>query len=78
VSVEVNIYRIDIFWELITAHYVSLANSKNSPQRVESTTTLSELILKGFSYLAKYYKLKPHHENEWKLAAEKREKLLKE
>jgi len=27
--VEVNIYRIDIFWELITAHYLALANSKN-------------------------------------------------
>jgi len=30
VTVEVNIFRIDLFWELITAHYQTLANSKHS------------------------------------------------
>lgn len=74
--VEKNLYRIDIFWELLTAHYLTLTNSKHSHQRLHGTNTLSHFIIKGFEYLAKYFKLKPFHESEWKQKLEFKEKAL--
>lgn len=58
-TIEQNFFRIDLFWEVLTAHFLTLSNSKYVALREAGTTSLSELIILTFQYMVKYYKLKP-------------------
>jgi hypothetical protein len=57
-AVSQNFYRIDIFWEIITSHFMILTNSKNPNSRENGCETLSSFIILGFQYLSKYHNVK--------------------
>ena len=48
--INVNLFRIDVFWELVIAHFLCIANSKNSNLRKMAVETLNNFISSGFVF----------------------------
>ena len=47
----VNLFRIDVFWDLSIAHFLVIANSKSISLRVLSVETLCNCIFSAFDFL---------------------------
>lgn len=51
-TIKVNLFRLDIFWDLAVAHFVCIANSKNQALRTYGVENLSQMIQNSFNYIA--------------------------
>ena len=49
-TINVNLHRIDIFWDLVMDHFLCIANSKNSVLRKIAVETLNSVINSAFTY----------------------------
>ena len=45
-----NLFRIDVFWELVIAHFLCIANSKNTNLRKMAVETLNLFIAAAFGF----------------------------
>ena len=48
--INVNLYRIDVFWDLVIAHFLCIANSKNGNLRKMAVETLIFFISSAFAF----------------------------
>lgn len=48
--INANLFRIDVFWDLVIAHFLCIANSKNSNLRKMAVETLNIFITSAFTY----------------------------
>ncbi|KAM3135820.1 hypothetical protein pb186bvf_012073 [Paramecium bursaria] len=51
-----NLQRLDIFWEVIMAHFISVVSSRNTMVAQSATETLSTIIFLGFEFLCQHFK----------------------
>lgn len=49
-AINANLFRIDVFWDLVIAHFLCIANSKNSNLRKMAVDTLNNFISSAFSF----------------------------
>lgn len=49
-AINANLFRIDVFWDLVIAHFLCIANSKNSNLRKMAVETLNNFIISSFSF----------------------------
>lgn len=54
-TIRVNLYRLDLFWDLAVAHFVCIANAKNPSLRVYGVENLSQMILNSFNYIITHH-----------------------
>jgi hypothetical protein len=55
-TIKVNLFRIDIYWELCSASFLSIASSKNISFRVFAVETLGSFIIEAFNFIENSYK----------------------
>lgn len=48
--INVNLFRIDVFWDLVIAHFLCIANSKSLNLRKMAVETLNNFITSSFSF----------------------------
>ena len=48
--INANLFRIEVFWDLVIAHFLCIANSKNANLRKMAVETLNTFINSSFSY----------------------------
>lgn len=49
-AINANLFRIDVFWDLVIAHFLCIANSKNSNLRKMAVETLNNFIISSFAF----------------------------
>lgn len=54
-----NYHRIDLFWDLLSAHFICIANSKVESMRRKSISVLTDIVTGCFRYLTDAHSLKP-------------------
>ncbi|CAD8096499.1 unnamed protein product [Paramecium primaurelia] len=62
--IKFNVFRLDVFWELIIAHFISVISSRNTNLVLNAADTLSQIIFYGFEYLTKFYKKNQQQQNQ--------------
>lgn len=53
--IKVNLFRLDLFWELVIAHFICIISNKNTSMIHNYTETLSTIIFMTFDYLSNLY-----------------------
>jgi len=56
-TVTVNIFRIELFWDLIATHFLMLANKKYNDLRLFSIDILNNIINSAFNFFLTIYTL---------------------
>lgn len=52
-TIRVNLFRLNIFWDLAVAHFVCIAHSKNQVLRSHGVENLSQMIQNSFNFILK-------------------------
>ncbi|CAK87718.1 unnamed protein product (macronuclear) [Paramecium tetraurelia] len=63
--IKFNVFRLDIFWELIIAHFISVISSRNTNLVLNAADTLSQIIFYGFEHWTQFYKKNQQHHSEF-------------
>ncbi|CAD8120795.1 unnamed protein product [Paramecium sonneborni] len=61
--IKFNVFRLDVFWELIIAHFISVISSRNTNLVLNAADTLSQIIFQGFEHLTQFYKKNQQNQN---------------
>jgi hypothetical protein len=59
--VKANLYRLDLFWEVVMAHFICVLSSKNNVVTANATESLSSIIFMAFEFLCAFYKKPLNH-----------------
>ena len=59
--IKANLYRLDLFWEVIMAHFICVLSSKNIVIIQNATESLSSIIFMAFEFLCAFYKKSLKH-----------------
>lgn len=54
-TVLVNIFRIELFWDLVATHFLMLANKKYNELRLFSIDILNNIINGAFNFFMRIY-----------------------
>ncbi|KAL4506824.1 hypothetical protein ABPG72_001245 [Tetrahymena utriculariae] len=54
-TLKVNLYRIDLMWETVSANFLSIATTRNQFFREKAVETLGDFVLESFQYLEDEY-----------------------
>ncbi|EGR27359.1 hypothetical protein IMG5_197160, partial [Ichthyophthirius multifiliis] len=54
-TIKVNLYRIDILWDLVSANFLVLCTNKNQYFREKAVESLGDFILEAFQFIADSY-----------------------
>jgi len=73
--ITVNLYRIDVFWDLVIAHFLCIANSKNANLRKMAVETLIFFINSAFGF---FFSETKKNANLMRISMENLEKKTKE
>lgn len=56
-TVVVNIFRVELFWDLVATHFLMLANKKYNDLRLFSIDILNNIINSAFNFFLTIYSL---------------------
>lgn len=56
-TVVVNIFRVELFWDLVATHFLMLANKKYNDLRLFSIDILNNIINSAFNFFLTIYTL---------------------